>query len=140
MPELNLSNLVSFVIGVAESDYGHKRNKRFFFDMNRATIDVISAFNKSARAFNLDITRLFQDYEQDVMPQVFIDRAKAVFKNNADALGILHYIEHECDGRVEVDDYMDMYLHIAQLSDPEMLWSPSMHYSIALGGYGLFTD
>lgn len=140
MPELNLSHLVSFVIGVAGCDYGHKQNKRFFFDMNRAPIDVISAYRNSARTFNLDMTRLFQDYEQDVMPQAFIDRARVALKNNTDAIEILDYVEHECDGRVEVDGYMDLYLHIAQLSDPEMLWRPSMHYSIDLGGYGLFTD
>lgn len=140
MTTSNLPHFVSFVIGVANCDYGHKQNRYFHFEMNRTNDEVVSAFRKTVRSANLDITKLFLDWQQDVMPQAFIDRARAALQAQPEAIELLDYIEHECDGRVEFEGHMDMYLYLAKASDPDMTWKRSEHHVIDLGGYGLFLD
>jgi len=140
MTTSSLPHFVSFVIGVANCDYGHKQNRHFHFDMSHARDEVMAAFRKTARTFNLDITKLFLDWRKDVMPQAFIDRARSTLQGQPEALELLDYIEHECDGRVEFEGHMDMYLYLAKVSEPTLEWKNSKHQIIDLGGYGLFPD
>jgi hypothetical protein len=141
-PKAELPHTFTLTMGDPSRD-GHNMSDSPFFRCNRTLADVKKAFIRASTTHGLDITRQCQEYEDDKFDEKFVKNAKAAFHNRPDLL------EWECfnpdpddrwSGGVDTDTFVELYLEIAKLADPELEWSEDAsnaddHF---IGGYGLY--
>jgi hypothetical protein len=146
---------------------GHGLTEAESFNSNYELADVVAAHKTASTEHGLALGKECKNYEQSLLSSNFLAKYREVFANNQTALDVLI---DDWDGEFAscyqtVDDlaelteirnetaswsqihigwpsYIEMYLLIAQLHLPDLVWKPiaELKNNQNIGGYGLLSN
>lgn len=120
------------------SDDGHGKVDTVAYKTNKTSQEIDGLYSAARKMYDLDITAYCEDYEDNELPQEFIDACKKSFAAYPDAMKLIEGIESE-ENNIHTDEFAEMFLTIAKLMDATLEWEKTYEDGILdIGGYGLF--
>lgn len=130
---------IDLVVGDWSSD-GHGISSSVPFIANFPLEDVEKFHAQAAKQHGLDFATQCEDYEDSCLSEDFLEAALIAFANHPTALSFFQELVKE-DGYVKADEFCFVYMYIAELGQPLLKWQHvEGNPSIAIGGYGLFSN
>jgi hypothetical protein len=135
-----MEHTIILELGDSSGD-GHGKSDRYTFKCNLNTTDLVGAYQIAASAHKLDITEECTGYECNTLRQQFIATFNDVFANSPNVLKLIQDSGWG-PGKIDAAEHAEIYLQIAKLAHPELMWVPfdSREQIIDIGGYGYYWD
>ena len=115
---------------------GHKVTDSSLIRANKTATEVREAYRKGATIIGFDLTEtVAREYEDDTLPE---DNASVLLDHGIDLSGFDSYTEDLEDITLMGEEFVELYLKICQLGDPDFLYEYTKMSEIDIGGYGLF--
>lgn len=142
-PNPALTHTFTLTIGDPSRD-GHNMSDSYLFRCNKSLADVRKSHGMASKMYSMDLSRQCEEYEDSKFKPKFVESAKAAFHNRPDILQwecLNPDPEDEYSGYVENSEYVELYLEIAKLVDPELEWEDDSTNAsdLCIGGYGLYS-
>lgn len=131
----------TFILELGDpSGDGHGQSDRYTYRSNLDSHGLVIAYRMAAHKHKLNITDECTNYKCIKLRKQFIDRFNEVFADDAEALKLIQ----DCgwgEGNLGPDQHAEIYLHIAKLAHPELVWEQASNLVqiVDIGGYGYFS-
>lgn len=134
-------NLLTLRVGDWSGD-GHERTEDILVRVNKSSVDIETAYYKGVKVCEVDVKSLVADFEEWDIPSAEL---RKLHRN-----GILRdwnfddeeSLSEDFSLLYEIDMYVEIYLRIAQLGDPDLKYETvdtDENPVLYIGGYGLFS-
>ncbi len=130
-----MNTLIRLKYGDCSGD-GHKITDTTLIRSNKTTTDLSKAYRKGSEIVGFDFKEtVAKEYEENDLPE---DKANILQNYGIDLSGFDSYTEDLDDLTLMPEEYVELYLKICQLGDPDFLYEYTRMNEINIGGYGLF--
>jgi len=130
-----MNTLIKINYGDCPGD-GHKINYSSLIRSNKSITDLNEAYQKGSSIVGFDLKEtVAKEYEDNLLPE---ENANALQNHGIDLSGFDSYSEDLDDITLMSEEYVELYLKICQLGDPDFLYEYTRMNEINIGGYGLF--
>jgi hypothetical protein len=131
-----MQHTITLVVGDWSFD-GHNRTHNFAIKSNLDVDAVSAAFEMGEEKLGVKFQEtVAAEFEDNVLPRDVIEKLENHGFVLADVVGDC---EDEEQVTIDSDVYVDIWLFIAKLGNPDFRYELTSHPSINVGGYGLFT-
>jgi len=118
------------------SGNGHRIADSSLIRSNKTIADLNKAYQKGSNIIGFDFKdTVAREYEDNDLPY---EEAKILQDFDFDLTVLDSYNEDLDDITLMWEEYLDLYLQICQLGDPDFLYEYTRISEIDIGGYGLF--
>jgi len=130
-----MNRLIRINYGDCSGD-GHRITDSSLIRSNRSPEDLSKAYQKGSKIIGFDFKEtIARDYEDNHLPE---DNAFLLQDFDFDLTVLDSYTEDLDNITLMSEEYVDLYLKICQLGDPDFLYEYTRMSEIDIGGYGLF--
>lgn len=130
-------NSYSLIVGDWSHD-GHGQTETYFIDTDASLHDISEAYDAGVTIFGVNIMHEFENYEQcEITEELYTAIQTHLPKLASDWCLEGEYTAETVEG-MHPDAYVDLYLAIVKLGNPNISISRAFPKSLSIGGYGLF--